>query len=110
MRHFIRSVSPRVTIPILALLALLLVWLLPEEQTLEWVIRLVFMHGALVRAGLILFAGAGVLGVLYLVRRQPGVYGWLVAFQQAAVIMWVVYEISSTAVTYLSWGEWIAWK
>ena len=110
MRNTIRSLSPRVTIPILVLLALLLVWLLPEEQTLEWVIRLVFLHGALVQAGLILFAGAGVLGALYLVRRQPGVYGWLVAFQQAGVIMWVVYELSSTAVTYLSWGEWIAWS
>ena len=110
MQKSSQALSPRLTIPVLAILALVLVWLLPEEQTIDWVIRLVFLHGALVQAGLILFAGAGLLGLLYLVRRRPGVYGWLVAFQQAAVILWVVYEISSMAVTYLSWGEWIAWN
>lgn len=110
MARAIRNISPLVTIPILALIALLLVWLVPEEQTLEWVIRLVFLHGALVQTGLILFGMAGVLGAIYLVARRAALFGWLVALQQAAVVMWVVYSLSSMMVTYLSWGEWIAWS
>jgi hypothetical protein len=106
----IRTISPLVTIPILAVVAALLVWLIPEEQTLEWVIRLVLLHGALVQAALLLFAAAGLLAVVYLFTRRPALYGWLTALQQASVLMWIIYFASSMVVTYLSWGEWIAWS
>lgn len=109
MSKSIRTISPLVTIPILAVVAGLLVWLIPEEQTLEWVIRLVLLHGALVQAALLLFAAAGILAVVYLFTRRPTLYGWLTALQQGAVLMWIIYFASSMVVTYLSWGEWIAW-
>ena len=110
MSKSIRTISPLVTIPILAVVAGLLVWLIPEEQTLEWVIRLVLLHGALVQAALLLFAAAGILALVYLFTRRPALYGWLTALQQGAVLMWIIYFASSMVVTYLSWGEWIAWS
>lgn len=105
-----RTLSPLVTMPVLAVLALALIWLIPAEQTLGWVIRLVFLHGALVQAGLILLAAAGILAVVYLVSRRADLYGWLAALQAGAVVTWAVYVVSSMVVTYLSWGEWIAWS
>jgi hypothetical protein len=104
------TLSPLITMPVLAAVALLLLWLIPEEQTLDWVIRLVFLHGALVQAALILFGVAGILAAIYLVARRAVIFGWLTALQQSSVIMWIIYVVSSMVVTYLSWGEWIAWS
>lgn len=102
--------SPLITMPMLAAIAVLLLWLIPEEQTLDWVIRLVFLHGALVQAALILFGVAGILAAIFLATRRAVIFGWLLALQQASVMMWIFYVVSSMVVTYLSWGEWIAWS
>ena len=90
------------------LLAALLL-LLPAEQTLGPVIKAVFLHGALVRTGLLLFAISGVLGIGCLMWDRPMLLAWTLAIQQAAVILWVAYALSSMVTTYMAWGEWIAW-
>lgn len=94
---------------LLALLGLVLLWLLPPEQTLGGIVRVIFLHGALVQIGLVAFAVAGLLGLVYLWRRTAGVYAWLVAVQQVAVLIWIAYALSSMLSTYLAWGQWIAW-
>ena len=94
----------------LLLLAALLTMLAPPEQVLGWVIRTVLLHGALVRVGMIAFSVAGLLGLIYLVRRSPGPYGWNCAVQKAAVVIWIVYALSSMVATKLAWGEWVAWS
>lgn len=92
----------------LAVVALLL-WM-PPEQTLGAVIRPVFLHGALVRVGLLTFAAAGVLGLVYLLRPGGKWLAWCTATQEVAVAVWIVYALSSAVTTKLAWGQWIAWE
>jgi hypothetical protein len=93
----------------LALAAGGLLALLPPEQTLGGVVRVIFLHGALVQVGLLLFGMAGLLALGYLLRRSPSLYRWVVAAQRAAVVVWVLYALASMLSTYLAWGQWIAW-
>lgn len=85
-------------------------WLIPPEQTLGNVIKVIFLHGALVRVALLVFAAAGVLSAAYLLTQRPRLYLWAMAAQKGAVILWVVYAVTSSISTRLSWGEWIAWE
>ncbi len=93
----------------MAAIAALLLALIPPEKTLGWIIRPVFLHGALVQVGLAAFAVAGVLGVAHFLRRRPAVSAWCLAVQETAVGVWVAYALSSMVTTRLAWGEWIAW-
>ncbi len=93
----------------LAAAAALLLALIPPEKTLGWVIRPVFLHGALVQVGLLAFAAAGLLGLAYFVGRSPRVAAWCLAVQETAVALWIAYALSSMVTTRLAWGEWIAW-
>lgn len=85
-------------------------WLIPPEQTLGNVIKVILLHGALVRVALLVFAAAGVLSAAYLLTQRPRLYLWAMAAQKGAVILWVVYAVTSSISTRLSWGEWIAWE
>jgi hypothetical protein len=84
-------------------------WLIPPEQTLGNVIKVIFLHGALVRVGLLAFAVAGVLSLGFLLTRRTAWFVWAMAAQKGAVILWIVYALTSSISTWLSWGEWIAW-
>jgi hypothetical protein len=86
-----------------------LLWLSPAEQKLGQVVKLVYLHGALIRAGLAGFVVAAALSLAYLIARRAGLYLWLLAAQRATLLTWVVYVLSSMAVTYLTWGVAIAW-
>ncbi len=85
-------------------------WLIPPEQTLGNVIKVIFLHGALVRVALLVFATAGILSAAYLLTHKPALYAWAMAAQKGAVILWIVYALTSMVSTRLSWGEWIAWE
>lgn len=93
---------------LLGLLTLLLI-LLPPEQTLGAVIKAVFLHGALVRTGLLLFAIGGLLGLAVLAWERPDLMAWTLAIQETAVLLWIAYALSSMVATKLAWGQWIAW-
>jgi len=84
-------------------------WLIPPEQTLGNVIKVIFLHGALVRVALVVFAAAGILSVAFLLTHKPAFFVWAMAAQKGAVILWIVYALTSMVSTRLSWGEWIAW-
>jgi len=107
------------------LIALLLVWvvLAPSETRLGNLVKLVFVHGALVWSGLLAFTLAGALGLVSLVvqhivgslapaarERAPTWYRGTESASLAALIVWVAYVISSMAVTGLTWGQLIAWN
>ena len=102
-RHLIVSLAI-----LLGLLTLLLI-LLPPEQTLGAVIKAVFLHGALVRTGLLLFAIGGLLGLAVLAWERPDLMAWTLAIQETAVLLWIAYALSSMVATKLAWGQWIAW-
>jgi hypothetical protein len=101
-------------LPLLAacLFCLLLVWLwlAPAETRLGNVVKLVYVHGALVWAGLLTFTAASILGAVALLVRRPVWYRGTRAAGVAALVVWVVYAISAMAVTGLTWGQVIAWN
>jgi len=95
-----------------ALLALLLmlVVLAPAEARLGNVVKLVYVHGALVWVGLVTFSVAGGLGLVALVVRRPVWYHGTQAAGVAALIVWILYAISAVVVTGLTWGQLVAWN
>jgi hypothetical protein len=101
-------------LPLLAatLLVLLLagVWLAPAEARLGNLVKLVYVHGALVWTGLLTFSLAGLLGLLALGTRRPAWYRGSAAAGLAALVVWIVYVISAMLVTGLTWGQVIAWN
>jgi hypothetical protein len=98
-----------VSLIVLTGLSALLLLLIPAEQTLGNIIKVIFLHGALVEVGLLVFAAAGLTGLAYLVWRTAALDGWTLALQKTGVILWIVYALSSMVSTKLAWGQWIAW-
>ena len=93
----------------LGLLAVCVI-LAPAEAQLGQLIKLVYVHGALVTVGLAAFSVAGGLGLVALVVRRPVWYNGTWAAGLAALGIWIVYILSSMAVTGLTWGQVIAWN
>lgn len=98
----------RLCLGLILVLAILLV-MMPAEQTLGGVIKLVFVHGALIRVSLIMYGFTGLLGAVWLVRRRPAIRAWLIGLQRGSFTIWCIYLLSSSAVTYLAWSTAIAW-
>jgi hypothetical protein len=102
-----------------ALCLLLVLWLLlaPAESRLGSLVKLVYLHGALVWAGLLTFSVAGAMGLVALLLRLAAPSSarsaaWLRGARAAglaAVLVWIAYVLSSMAVTGLTWGQLIAW-
>jgi hypothetical protein len=99
---------PPLTLLLLVLLGLCLL-LAPAEMHLGHLIKLVYVHGALVWVGLMAFAAAAVLGLLALLVRRTACYHGTQAAGQAALFIWILVVLSSMAVTGLTWGQVIAW-
>lgn len=72
--------------------------------------KVIFLHGALVRVALLTFAVAGMLSMMFLLSHRRALYAWAMAAQKGAVLLWIVYALTSMVSTRLSWGEWIAWE
>jgi hypothetical protein len=92
----------------LALAAMILL-LMPLEKTLGDVIKIVYLHGALSRAGMIGLMGAGVTGVVFLITRRPALAAWTRGLLLSGWLFWVAHFIVSMPATRLTWGPWIAW-
>jgi len=93
----------------LGLLAVCLI-VAPAEAKLGQLIKLVYVHGALVMVGLVTFSVAGGLGLAALALRRRAWYNGTWAAGVAALLVWIVYILSSMAVTGLTWGQVIAWN
>ncbi len=103
----------KVILPLLAvsLLVLLVIWVLlsPSDTRLGDLVKLVYVHGALVWTGLLTFSVAGLLGLVALVARRSIWYRGTQSAGLAALVVWCVYVISAMAVTGLTWGQVVAW-
>ncbi|MCX6031493.1 MAG: hypothetical protein NT169_19610 [Chloroflexi bacterium] len=98
--------------PLLALcaaLAGLILALMPAEKTLGPVIKLVYLHGALSRGGMLGLIAAGGVGLAYLVRPRPALARWTAGLALSGWGFWVLHFIVSMPATRLTWGPWIAW-
>jgi hypothetical protein len=98
--------------PILALccaLAALVLVLMPAEKTIGQVIKIVYLHGALSRAGMIGFWAAGAVGLVFLIRPRPALFRWTRALAISGWGCWTLHFLVSMPATRLTWGPWIAW-
>lgn len=89
--------------------AALILVLMPAEKTLGQMIKIVYLHGALSRAGMIGFWAAGIAGVLYLIRPRPALARWTPALLLTGWSYWAAHFIISMPATRFTWGPWIAW-
>lgn len=91
-----------------AILAVLL-WLSPAEQTLGQTVKLVYLHGALVRTALVLLAISLPVNLVALVSGRGGWSAWGKALTWAAVATWLLHTLVSMITTYATWGVFVAW-
>jgi hypothetical protein len=89
--------------------AALILGLMPQEKTIGQVIKLVYLHGALSRAGMIGFWAAGIAGAAYLLRPGAAWLRWSQALLVSGWAFWAAHFIVSMPATRLTWGPWIAW-
>jgi hypothetical protein len=89
---------------------LVAVVLAPAETSLGNLVKLVYVHGALVWSGLLAFSVAGVLGAIALVARNQIWYRGVESAALVALVVWTLYVISAMIVTGLTWGQIIAWN
>ena len=89
--------------------AALILLLMPLEKTLGQVIKIVYLHGALSRAGMLGLMGAGLTGIVFLVTSRPALAGWTRGLLLSGWLFWVAHFIVSMPATRLTWGPWIAW-
>ena len=92
-----------------ALLTALILILMPAEKTLGQIIKIVYLHGALSRAGMIGFWAAGIVGIIYLLRPRPALARWTQALLLGGWSYWAAHFLVSMPATRLTWVPWIAW-
>ena len=109
MRLLLSRRSVPYTLLVLAAIIAALVYALPPEATLGSTIRIVLLHGALARAGMVSFAAAGLLGAVLLFKPDDHLGSWTLAMQRTSLAVWLAAAATSAIATYLSWGVWIAW-
>ncbi len=89
---------------ILSLIAgILLILLAPEDKVLGQILKLIYLHGALVNTGLFLFSTVGLLSLTSLFRNRPGI-SLLFAIEKTAIIFWVAATITGNITSWLAWG------
>ena len=93
----------------LGVILLVLLWLSPAEQTLGQTVKLVYLHGALVRAAMVLFVVSLPVNLAALLSGRSGWSIWGKALIWAAVAIWLVHTLFSMVTTYAAWGVFIAW-
>jgi hypothetical protein len=76
----------------------------PLEKTLGANIRLVYLHGAWVWAGLAAFAAAAIAGLVYLFLRPAGFIRWCESLAWTGMILWLTYLPMSLVVMQMNWG------
>jgi len=94
----------------LTLLLVLLLWLSPVEQTLGQTVKLVYLHGALVRTAMVLFALSLPVNLVALVTAKENWLAWGRALTWAGIIIWLAHTLFSMVTTYAAWGVFIAWS
>jgi len=102
-----KSQNRTVLLMAIGLLSLLALWLVlaPAETRLGNVIKLVYIHGALVWVGLLTFSLAGLLGLIALVLRRPtwhrGTQAAIAALLMAMVTRFVAQAVFTAIVNIL---------
>ena len=80
----------------------------PPDQTLGALVKIVYVHGAVIQVALATFVSAGLAGLAYLATGQAAFYEWSQALERAGMVLWVPYVVTSVVTMVQAWGG-IAW-
>jgi len=86
----------------------LVTWLSPADRVLGNLVKLVYLHGAIIQIALLALVAAGLLGLAFLVWPRPALVAWSQAVERAAFILWILYVVTSAVSMARAWGG-IAW-
>ncbi|OGO41673.1 MAG: hypothetical protein A2Z04_04310 [Chloroflexi bacterium RBG_16_57_9] len=86
----------------------LVAWLSPADKVLGDLVKLVYVHGAIIQVALFVFALAGLLGAAYLVTERAKFFEWSQALERTGILLWVLYILTSAVVMTRAWGG-ISW-
>ncbi len=100
-----RSFPAKVPVALILILltGFVLILLSPEDKELGAVLKLIYLHGALITAGLSLFTAAGIVGIISLFRSRMN-FRLLFAIEKTAIIFWVAATIIGDLTSVLAWG------
>jgi hypothetical protein len=95
---------------LVALLVLVVItaFVSPLDKTLGDKVRMVYVHGAIIRVVMAILVIAGGLGLAYLITRREAVSDWAGATFEGGLALWFIYLGTSVVTTLQSWGG-IAW-
>ncbi|MDD5614679.1 MAG: hypothetical protein PHH85_00590 [Candidatus Methanoperedens sp.] len=101
----LRKISKKVPVALIFTLFIgfLLILLSPEDKELGAILKLIYLHGALITAGLSLFTAAGLVSLISLFRGRMK-FKMLFAIEKTAVIFWVAATIIGDLTSVLAWG------
>ncbi len=101
----LRKIPKKVPLALILTLLIgsLLILLSPEDKDLGVVLKLIYLHGALVTSGLSLFTAAGLVSLITLFRSRMK-FKMLFAIEKTAVIYWVAATIIGDLTSVLAWG------
>ncbi len=102
LRRLIPAKVP-LTLILILLTGFLLILLSPEDKELGAVLKLIYLHGALITAGLSLFTAAGIVSIISLFRSRIN-FRLLFAIEKTAIIFWVAATIIGDLTSVLAWG------
>lgn len=85
------------------IVGILLVLLAPEDKELGPVLKLIYLHGALIGAGFFLFTGVGLVSLISLFRKSSD-FSLLFAIEKTAIVFWVAATIAGNIASQLAWG------
>jgi heme exporter protein C len=75
----------------------------PSEKTLGNIVKLVYLHLAIAWTGLLFFAISAIFGLSEIISQKT-FWRYSLATQRTALLLWILYIISSFIVAYLAWG------
>ena len=106
--RFARRHETKLAVGLTILLGVLL-WLSPAERTLGQVVKLVYLHGALVRTAMVFFGVSVPVNIAALIWGREAWLRWGKALVWGAVMVWLAHTLFSMVTTYEAWGVAIAW-
>ena len=82
---------------------ILLILISPEDKELGPLLKLIYLHGALINGGLFLFSAAGLVGLMSLFKSVKN-HSLLFAIEKTAIIFWVAATVAGDIMSQLAWG------
>ncbi len=81
----------------------ILLLLAPEEKELGAIMKMIYLHGALITSGLSLFTAAGLISLILLFRSGMSLR-LLFAIEKSAFIYWIAATVIGDLTSVLAWG------